>query len=519
MPLNQKRLLYFAIGFVLIIGIVGGVSWFIENPLQVYVLKRANASLKGYEVQVRNLYFHPLGFSVELDDVRVYQQQHPTPPVAEIRSVTMSIHWKALFYGRLVADLHMESPVVTIDLTHIRKELGDGVPIENKGWQKVTRIYPFKINLFTVDRGKLSYIGRGDMVPLVLDQLRISARNIRNISNTQSPYPSEVELSSRVFGYGKITFEGRADFMTHPHPGFSGQLLIDNIPLEGLSPVVNGSPVSIDAGTIESIRASLEYSRSIKHIHVAEARIRGLKSSYIYPDRSEALRSEVKKAAAGKKARPDEARIRIDKLLLTKGNIGVINRKTDPQYRVFVSETRLSVENYSKSFENGAAVVRLRGAFMGSGSTAVYGTFRPEKKGSDFDLHIAIQDTRISDMNALLKAYAGFDATAGSFTFFSEVTVHGQRIDGYVKPLFRNVAVLDKEQDRHDGLLQQLYEGVVDVLAKLLENAPRDEVATKTDISGKLDNPDADTPEILLNLIRNAFFDAILPGFDERISP
>jgi hypothetical protein len=39
-------------------------------------------------------------------------------------------------------------------------------------------------------------------------------------------------------------------------------------------------------------------------------------------------------------------------------------------------------------------------------------------------------------------------------------------------------------------------------------------VATKADISGPLENPQASTWQVLLNLIQNAIFRAILPGFE-----
>ncbi len=54
-------------------------------------------------------------------------------------------------------------------------------------------------------------------------------------------------------------------------------------------------------------------------------------------------------------------------------------------------------------------------------------------------------------------------------------------------------------------------------VSKLLENRPREEVATKADVSGRLDDPMTSTWQVIVNLIRNAFFRAILPGFDEEL--
>ena len=43
----------------------------------------------------------------------------------------------------------------------------------------------------------------------------------------------------------------------------------------------------------------------------------------------------------------------------------------------------------------------------------------------------------------------------------------------------------------------------------------RDEVATIARLSGRVANPDANTLEILAGLLENAFFKAIMPGFEQ----
>ena len=68
-----------------------------------------------------------------------------------------------------------------------------------------------------------------------------------------------------------------------------------------------------------------------------------------------------------------------------------------------------------------------------------------------------------------------------------------------------------------DGFLECVYNRAVDAITGLLENIPRDEVATQAEFSGPLDDPDMSTWEIIGGLLRNAFFDAILPGFEREI--
>lgn len=120
-------------------------------------------------------------------------------------------------------------------------------------------------------------------------------------------------------------------------------------------------------------------------------------------------------------------------------------------------------------------------------------------------------------MNKLFRAYGSFDVTAGLFSLYSELSVKNGRVEGYIKPLFKDMKVYDARQDKEKNLFHQLYEGLVGGVSKLLENTPRDEVATKTDMSGTLEKPHTNTWQTVVNLVKNGFFKAFLPGFEREI--
>jgi hypothetical protein len=85
-----------------------------------------------------------------------------------------------------------------------------------------------------------------------------------------------------------------------------------------------------------------------------------------------------------------------------------------------------------------------------------------------------------------------------------------------VKPLFQDMVVYDPAQDRDKKPLRKVYESVVGGISKILQNRPRDEVATRVELSGRLENPDSSLIETIGGLVQNAFFKAILPGFDAQ---
>jgi hypothetical protein len=131
------------------------------------------------------------------------------------------------------------------------------------------------------------------------------------------------------------------------------------------------------------------------------------------------------------------------------------------------------------------------------------------------DILIRIEGTDMRTMNDLFRAYGNFDVAGGRFSFYSEITVRKGMMNGYVKPLFQEVNVYDRRTDREKGLFRQLYEGLIGGISWLLQNTPRDEVATVTTISGKLSDPRTSILQVISGLIQNAFFKSILPGFEE----
>ena len=156
---------------------------------------------------------------------------------------------------------------------------------------------------------------------------------------------------------------------------------------------------------------------------------------------------------------------------------------------------------------------------MGSGKLTTRAVIRPASPLPDFDLKVKILHTKLTSMNNVLRAHADADVKDGTFAFFSELTVQKGKVTGYIRPFFKDVDVYDPEQDKDKGFLQQVYEGLLEDLADLFTNVSRRQVATETTVTGPLGDPRASTWEIFVNLVKNAFFKAIVPGFKKSSQP
>ncbi len=322
-----------------------------------------------------------------------------------------------------------------------------------------------------------------------------------------------------MFDHGKLNLDGSADFLAEPHPAVLAKVALDDITLDYFKPVLASFNIAIRRGTL-SATGDFEYGPKISAVHLEHVVLRGADLDYVSTKETKATeKARVKTAAKAADAsanRPD-LEYRIDRLEIADGKFGWVNEGATPAYKVFITRTNLVLENLSNHFTAGTAKVNLTGRFMDTGDTSVTGAFRSELDGPDFDLNAQIVDADLRAMNDVLRAHGKFDVVSGVFSLYSEVHVKDRWIRGWVKPLFRDVQVYDKEQDRDKKFMQKVYERAVGVAAKILKNRPRKEVATVADISGPLGNPKASTLQVLGRLIENAFFRAILPGFQRDV--
>jgi hypothetical protein len=518
----RRALIISAIVVVVVVGLAFAAAFLIDEPLRRYVEHQMNQRLEGYTVRIGRLDFHPLGFSVDFENLVVTQDAHPDPPIANIERITASVHWRALVRGRVVADFEFDRPILYVNLANVRREAADERPVTKRGWQDALEaMYPLKINQFRVRRGEVTYADRGPFKPLELTGIEALATNVRNVRSRDRVYPSEIRLELTVFDNGRLTLNGRADFMAVPHPGVLATVELEQIELDYLKPVLARYNVDLRKGAL-SARADLEYAPTMKAAHLYEAVLRDFDGDYIQRAKGAA---PVKRAAAKTAQEAQEVnnapglQIKVDSLKVVKANVGFVNRAAAVPYRVYLADAALEIQDLSNQASEGAATARLAGKFMGTGRALVTGQFRPEVSGPDFDLNVRIENVEMTSMNDLLRAYGKFDVVDGLFSLFAELRVKNQAITGYMKPLFRNLDVYDPEQDEHKGLVKKAYERVVGGVGKLLENRPRDEVATKTEVRGRVENPNASTLEVLGNLVQNAFFKAILPGFENELRP
>jgi hypothetical protein len=515
-PMSRRGLLWIVLVSAVLL-ILALVAHSFDEYLRRTLEAKINQRLHGYHVTLGHAHLNPLGLGLTLEQVVIRQDANPDPPVADIPRLKTSAEWGGIFSGHLVADAVFDQPRVHVNLPQLRVETKDQVKMKDRGWQQALEsIYPLKFNLMQVRDGDLVYIDTDPKRPLHISHWNATASNIRNIHSRDRVYPSPIHTDGVVFDQGRAVLDGNADFLAEPYPGVHANYKVENVPLDRLRRFGEKANLTLSGGALSS-RGEVEYGPRHREARIADVTVRDLHLDYTHTEATAAAEKARGKEVVKVAKNPEpEMPVAIQRLRLIDGNLGLITPVKDRRVRLFVNGADLEVTNISSGFRQGPAKARLTGRFMGTGSARAATTFRDDRKGPDFDLLVAIDGASLPSINDLLRAYGKLDVAAGTFSVYSEVKVRNGRIDGYLKPLFKDIKVYDPRQDKKKPVLKKIYEKIVGGVSHLLENRPRDQVATVADLSGTISDPNTSTWEIVVRLVSNAFVKAILPGFERE---
>lgn len=121
----------------------------------------------------------------------------------------------------------------------------------------------------------------------------------------------------------------------------------------------------------------------------------------------------------------------------------------------------------------------------------------------------------VTKTNDLVRTYGGFDFKGGWFDLVIEIDAKEGMVQGYIKPLFRNLRVFDLQQDvKNDNPVQFFWQALVAGAEELLKNQPRDQFGTLIPFTGDETGTKPDILATLGNVLRNAFIRAYLPKLE-----
>ena len=263
---------------------------------------------------------------------------------------------------------------------------------------------------------------------------------------------------------------------------------------------------------------SIEWSALFKGKIVSEIILHGPEINYIFQEQQKTTPEGEPEARDWREALKDLVPIEINHLEAHGGKINFVQFAEGANIDLMLHDiflTATNLRNVESTEGPMPSTVHATAVSFGGGSVELDGKIDMMKRIPDMDMEFALKNADVTSLNATFKKFAGVDFASGTFELYSEVAIADGFLKGYIKPMFINTKILGEEDQ---GFFEKLWEGFVGVFKFLFKNQGTDTLATRAPIEGDLNKIDTGVLKTVLNIFKNAWFEAFSPQVEEEIN-
>jgi Domain of Unknown Function (DUF748) len=212
--------------------------------------------------------------------------------------------------------------------------------------------------------------------------------------------------------------------------------------------------------------------------------------------------------------------VRINRFDVQNGEVHFRNFHTDPKVDIHLDSLFLHAKNLTNSERLSKvlpASIDAKGKAMHTGRLKGHLDIDPYAQKLAFNLDLQLEQVELTTLNSFFDGYASVDVKSGVFEMYTEVAAADGKFTGYVKPLFKDMRILDLKKDAKKPL-KLLWEAVVEALTQLFTNHSTGQLGTKIPLSGSFDNPKEDILSTIGGILKNAFITALQPGIEGTVT-
>ncbi|MFI8379027.1 DUF748 domain-containing protein [Leeuwenhoekiella sp. NPDC079379] len=174
-------------------------------------------------------------------------------PFLNFPKTDISIEWKSIIKGKIVAEITMNSPEI-IYVFEDQKTTPEGGTADVDDWTKaITEIVPLEINHFEVHNGKLAFVqlAADPNVDLAIEKLELTADNLRNVVEKGRVLPSPISATGISFGGGNVKLDGNINIIKEV-PDMDLAFSLQKANATALNDFTNYyAGIDFDSGTVE----------------------------------------------------------------------------------------------------------------------------------------------------------------------------------------------------------------------------------------------------------------------------
>ena len=213
--------------------------------------------------------------------------------------------------------------------------------------------------------------------------------------------------------------------------------------------------------------------------------------------------------------------ITLDEVRISDGKITFRNFTSKPPVNMQATQVNASIFNLTNVVDlKGRRDARFEGKaqLLGHAPLESTATFDPLSNFEEFEFRLRVKDIELKRLNDFASAYGKFDFNAGHGDVVIEAQATKGQLKGYIKPLLRDVEVFNWQQDVQNekkGIFRSVWEALVGTSENLLKNQPKNQFATRVELSGSVHNQDVSAFQAFLQILRNGFIQAFNARYEQ----
>ena len=208
---RKRKIVYIVLGSLLIILIALRIA--LPYILLNYVNKQLTM-IDGYTGHVNDIDVALYRGAYTIKQIKLDKTGGKVPvPFFAADIIDLSVQWKALLKGRIVAEIEVERP--TLNFVSGPSKATSQTDIDNDWTKVVDNLLPVKLNRFQINNGKIHYrdFHSSPKVNIEAGEVRILAENLTNAGQIKNTLPSTVKASATVYN-GTVNLDMKINPLT-----------------------------------------------------------------------------------------------------------------------------------------------------------------------------------------------------------------------------------------------------------------------------------------------------------------
>ena len=213
--------------------------------------------------------------------------------------------------------------------------------------------------------------------------------------------------------------------------------------------------------------------------------------------------------------------ITLNEVRIQDGKIAFHNFTSKPAVNIYATEVNASIYNLTNVVDvKGKRDASFEGKALLLGQAPLEATaaFDPLSNFEDFEFRFRAKDIQLKRLNDFASAYGKFDFKAGTGALVVEAQADNGQLNGYIKPLLRDVEVFDWKQDvenKDKNIFRSIWEAVVGTSETVLKNQNKNQFATRVELSGNVHQQNLSAFSAVLAILRNGFIQAFNARYEQ----